>query len=242
VTSSNRDLLGGQTFTVPPERRGHLVSVVLQRLNATRPCRVLDLGCGTGLNVLALAEALPHATITGVDFSAPSIAQAEAARRAHPAAARITLVAADYLTFQGGPYDLIVSETVLHTIPGPTDTLFSKISSELAPGGLLIYTMPTSSPANRLLAGLRWVLRASRGRATDALTLALARALHGRQYDQALLRERIPYMYLVPHRYDSPSLHTRLRDRWSIEVLATEPTPRASLAQLAHRLVVARRV
>jgi trans-aconitate methyltransferase len=242
VTSGNRELLTGGTFTVPPDRRGRLVAVVLQRVDASKPWRVLDLGCGTGLNLFALAEALPYATLTGVDISAPSIARAEAARRRHPAAARMTFASADYLTFEGSPYDLIVSETVLHTIPVPTDTLFGKIGRDVAPGGLLIYTMPTAGLGNRLLAGLRRLLRAGRGGAMDAVVLAVARMLHGRQYDDALLQERIPYMYLIPDRYDTPSLHRHLRAHHRLEVIATEPVPRASPAQLAHRLVVARKI
>jgi hypothetical protein len=50
----------------------------------------------------------------------------------------------------------------------------------------------------------------------------------------------VPYMYVVPDRYDSRALHARLRERWGFELLAAEPIPRASPAQLAHRLVVAR--
>jgi trans-aconitate methyltransferase len=241
VTPSNSELLAGLTFTAPPERRGQIVAVVLQRVDAAHRCRVLDLGCGTGLNALALAQALPHATITGVDLSASSVARAEAARRGHPAADRLTFVAADYLTFAGGPFDVIVSETVLHTIPGPTDTLFDKIARDLTPGGLLVYTMPTGGAGNAALTLVRRALRRVRGRTTDRVLLAVARAAHGRAYDDTLLRERIPYMYLVPSRHDGPALHARLRDRWRFEILATEPVPRASLAQLAHRLVVARR-
>jgi hypothetical protein len=48
-------------------------------------------------------------------------------------------------------------------------------------------------------------------------------------------------MYLVPERYDTPALHARLRERWGLQILAAEPVPRASPAQLAHRLVIARR-
>lgn len=238
---SNPEILAGRTFTVPPERRHRIVAVVLQHVDAARPLRVLDLGCGTGLNALAIAEALPHAVVTGVDLSAASIGQGEAARRRHPAGARVTLIAANYLQFLGGPFDVIVSDTVLYAIPASDEALFGKIAGDLVPGGLLVYTMPTDSIRNRLVVGLRRVLRRLRGRRTDALLLAIARALHGRRYDDALLRERVPYMYVVPDRSDSRALHARLRQRWGFEIVATEPIPRASPAQLAHRLVVARR-
>jgi SAM-dependent methyltransferase len=241
MTRSTPEMLAGLTFTAPPERRGRIVAVVLQRVDAARPCRVLDLGCGTGLNALALAEALPRAAVTGVDLSASSVARAEAARRGHPAAARLSFVAADYLAFTGGPFDVIVSETVLHTIPGSTDTLFDKIARDLTPHGLLVYTMPTGGPGNAALTLFRRVLRRLRSPVTDSFILAVARTLHGRAYDDTLLRERIPYMYLVPSRHDGPGLHARLQARWGFQILATEPVPRTSCAQLTHHLVVARR-
>ena len=101
--------------------------------------------------------------------------------------------------------------------------------------------MPTDAVGNRLVVGLRRVLRRLRGRGTDAVLLTIARALHGGHPDEALLRERVPDMYVVPDRYDSRALHAQLRERWGFEVLATEELRRASAAQLEYRLVVARR-
>jgi SAM-dependent methyltransferase len=241
VTGGNPEIFAGRTFTVPPDRRNRIVDVVLRHVDPMRTSRVLDLGCGTGLNVLALAEALPLATVTGVDLSGASIAAAESARRRHPAAERITLVAANYLAFTGGPFEVIVSESVLYAIPAPDEALFGKIAGDLVPGGWLVYTMPTDAPANRLLVGLRRGLRRLRGRATDRLILAVARALHGSRYDDALLHERVPYMYVVPDRYDSRALRARLAARWDLEVREMERIPRASPGQLAHRLVVLQR-
>jgi SAM-dependent methyltransferase len=225
---------------VPPERRNRIVDVVLRFADAARPLRVLDLGCGTGLNAIALAQALPRAAVTGVDLSSASIAQGESVRRRHPAGDRVTFVAANYLQFLGGPFDVIVSDTVLYAIPASDEALFGKIAGDLVPGGLLVYTMPTSAITNRVVVGVRRALKRMRGQRTDALVLAVARILHRRRYDDTLLRERVPYMYVVPDRYDSRALHARLRTRWGFEIVATEPIPRASPAQLKHRLVVAR--
>src|SRR4051812_9881534 len=43
-------------------------------------CRVLELGCGLGANLLPMAAALPGSTFTGIDLAARPIAQGEAIR------------------------------------------------------------------------------------------------------------------------------------------------------------------
>lgn len=231
----------GQTFTAPRARAAHLARVVLDHVAPEAPLRVLDLGCGTGGLVMDLLAALPHARLTGLDVSAASIELADAGRRRHPQGDRARFVAADYMAHAGGPWDLVVSDTVLHAIPASDDALFGKIAAELAPGGLLIYSMPADTAGNRALALLRRGLRRVRGELTDAALLALARAVHGGNWSDALLRERIPYMYLVPARWDSTGLHARLRARHGLELLRSEPVGRASPAQLVHRLAVLRR-
>ena len=235
------DLFAGRTFTVPRERRGRLAAVVARHVDRSQPLRVLDLGCGTGAQVLVLAEMLPRARVVGIDVSAASIEAARAARAAHPAADRIELAVADYMAFAGGPFDVVVSDTVLYAIPVDTASLFAKLARDLVEGGLLVYTMPVASWYNRALGVVRRLARALRGRALDAIVLAVARALHGREWDEALLRERIPYMYVVPFRWDSAALHARMAERWGLPVIATEAVPHASPAQLQHCLVVARR-
>ena len=45
-------------------------------------CRVLEIGCGDGANLLPIALTLPESRFTGFDLSTRAIAQAEAMRRA----------------------------------------------------------------------------------------------------------------------------------------------------------------
>jgi SAM-dependent methyltransferase len=74
----------------------HWLEPVLRRLPADG--RILDVGCGQGRLTLPLAEALPQATVVGVDVSQEALAAA----RAHVAARRIENVelhAADAVAF-----------------------------------------------------------------------------------------------------------------------------------------------
>ncbi len=74
--------------------------------------RVLDVGTGTGLIALMLAQRAPDAQITGIDIDAAAVEQAAANAAASPWAGRIDIRLQDAVTLQpdaGGGYDLIVS-------------------------------------------------------------------------------------------------------------------------------------
>src|ERR1700761_434124 len=49
---------------------------------APHACRVLELGCGAGENLLPLAERFPSSEFWGIDFAPSAIAEAEEARAA----------------------------------------------------------------------------------------------------------------------------------------------------------------
>lgn len=72
------------------------------------PARILEVGCGTGKNLAALARRFPQATITGVDLSATMLEVA--CRKAAPFGRRVRLVHRAYASnfASAGSYDLIL--------------------------------------------------------------------------------------------------------------------------------------
>jgi SAM-dependent methyltransferase len=227
----------GRTFTAPDDRCEAFTGFVLRYVDADRPLRVLDLGCGTGRGLFHLARVLPRARLVGVDVSPSSIALAERARPVHDPEGRIELVAADYLEYRGGPFDLIVSDSTLQNIPASTAALFDKIRRDLADEGLLIATIPYGCATNHALWAVRRALRAVRGRWSDRLIPIIARLLHRSQFDEELLRQRLPYMYMLPLRYDGPSLRRLLSDRFALEAVAEQEEPRVSVAKPRHKII-----
>ena len=93
--------------------------------------RVLDYGCGSGDLLLILQDEHPGWQLTGVDISgvALSMARARGVR------------AALHETLPGGQYDTIVLAQVLEHVEDDAG-LVSELSERLAPGGLLIVTVP----------------------------------------------------------------------------------------------------
>jgi SAM-dependent methyltransferase len=229
----------GRTFTAPADRCGEFTALVLRHVDPGRRLRVLEVGCGTGRQLFDLARALPQAELVGVDVSEPSIAEAERARPEQDPDGRIELVAADYLEYQGGPFDVIVSDSTLQNIPASTEALFGKIRSDLADDGLLIATMPYACATNHALSAVRRALRAVRSDWTDRLILGVARLLHDRRYDEELLRQRVPYAYMVPWRYDGPGLRRLLAEKFALDLGAEYPLA-APLGKPLHKLVLFR--
>ncbi|HWR95596.1 MAG TPA: peptide chain release factor N(5)-glutamine methyltransferase [Arenimonas sp.] len=62
---------------IPRPETELLVDLALGRIPAQRPCRILDLGTGSGAIALALAHERPHAQVTAVDVSEAALAVAK---------------------------------------------------------------------------------------------------------------------------------------------------------------------
>lgn len=100
--------------------------------------RVLDLGCGAGLDLLRAAAAIgPHGRVVGVDFAPAMAARARAAIAAagrHNAA--VVVADAARLPFADGAFDVVVSNGVLNLCVDKPTTL-REVARVLRPGGAL---------------------------------------------------------------------------------------------------------
>jgi tRNA (cmo5U34)-methyltransferase len=103
------------------------------------PLRILDLGCGTGLELEALFQRVPNARVTGVDLAEGMlkllISKYSARMR------QITLVVDSFLTMPLGSqvYDHVLSGNSMHHVLRHTKReLYRKIHAALKPGGSYI--------------------------------------------------------------------------------------------------------
>lgn len=103
---------------------------------------VLELGCGTGRNLVLAARRHPGARLFGLDISAAMLEMAEKSVRRNGLAGRVTLARADATDFDAErlfgfeKFDRVFVSYALSMIPGWERTIALGLDS-LAPGGSL---------------------------------------------------------------------------------------------------------
>jgi len=101
--------------------------------------RALDVGCGSGAVVVALAKAFPKAEIVGIDPDAQSVERARA-----NAPSNVRLEVSDTSRFNSAPFDLVTLCDVLHDLAEPLKTL-QEMRALLKPDGTLFIIEPRAA-------------------------------------------------------------------------------------------------
>jgi len=139
------------TGVTPPEVRAAVESGRVQ------PGRALDLGCGTGTNVIYLAQ---HGLdVTGVDISSRAIATARRKIERAGLAARARVYAGDVARLEtlpiAGLFDLALDIGCLHTVDAPSRLRYAEgLARYMRPGGLYMLYAFDSRQQRGLRVGL----------------------------------------------------------------------------------------
>ncbi len=110
-------------------------AILREAAAAGRPARILEVGCGTGKNIVPLCRLFPQAGITGVDLSETMLAVAR--RKTAPLGPRVRLLHGAYgPAFQNDqPWDLILFSYALSMFnPGFAEAI-ATARRDLVPGG-----------------------------------------------------------------------------------------------------------
>lgn len=121
------------------DRKGNRAVALKQReivrlLGDVRGRTVLDMGCGTATNAIAMAEA--GADVTAVDFSQGMLAQA----RQKPGAARVRFIEHDLespLPLETDAFDMVLCSLMLEHV-SKLDGVFAEMARLCRPGGRVI--------------------------------------------------------------------------------------------------------
>ena len=134
-----------------------LMARIQQLAVPARRQSALDFGCGVGRLTQALADHFD--SVVGVDISASMLALAERVNR-HGARCRYVLNSVSNLAiFESGTFDLIYSRLVLQHLPPRLERAYLiEMIRVLAPGGLLVFQLPSGEPAPVVGGGLKAML------------------------------------------------------------------------------------
>ncbi|HAI87472.1 MAG TPA: hypothetical protein DCL63_10845 [Firmicutes bacterium] len=117
-------------------------SSVAGQIPATiEPLSILDLGCGTGLELDFIFDRAPNARVTAVDLSSEMLAKLKAKLERSQYGPQVEVVHGSYLTmpFHAGSFDYVVSvQTMHHFIPDVKLGLYTRIAGALKAGGMYI--------------------------------------------------------------------------------------------------------
>ena len=101
--------------------------------------RVLDIGCGTGLELAPIFDRAPQAQVTAIDLSERMLERLQHKYRER--LEQLTLLQGSYLDvdFGEGAYDVAIAVMTLHhLLPEQKRRLYQKIHRTLKPGGAYI--------------------------------------------------------------------------------------------------------
>jgi ubiquinone/menaquinone biosynthesis C-methylase UbiE len=121
-------------YRQPPWDTGVSPPELLEFIQNRKPGRAIDIGCGTGTNIITLAKA--GWKVTGVDFAPRAIKLAR--QKLNKAGVRAELLVKDATKLEGikGPFDLAFDLGCFHTIPQDKRTDYLKqLDRILMPNG-----------------------------------------------------------------------------------------------------------
>jgi SAM-dependent methyltransferase len=126
-------------------------------------CRVLELGCGDGGNVIPMAYVLPGSAFLGVDAAGSAIAQGNE-QIAALGLKNVTLRHADILEAKNlGTFDYVIAHGLYSWVPAPVQERILAIASEtLSPNGVAYVSynaLPGCHVRNAMREMMRWHVR-----------------------------------------------------------------------------------
>jgi 2-polyprenyl-3-methyl-5-hydroxy-6-metoxy-1,4-benzoquinol methylase len=125
----------------------NLIHVVTSR--KIEPCKALDIGCGTGDNVLWLAE--QGFDVIGCDLSDTAIDSAKL--KAAKAGVSCSFIISDFMEdlVPGSPFGFVMDRGCLHSVGDASErkSFAEKVSAHLEPGGLWLTLAGNADDAER---------------------------------------------------------------------------------------------
>ena len=124
----------------------HLNAAILAAA-VPQTAKVIDIGCGAGATTLATAQALPNATVTGIDLS-PNLIETARQRAADQGNAQFECADITVAATHHAPVDLYVSRHGVMFFADPV-AAFATLAAAAAPNATVVFSCFAERAANR---------------------------------------------------------------------------------------------
>jgi SAM-dependent methyltransferase len=182
------DLVRYPNWPVPethPVTLGAFAALIGRRFAPFHACRVLEIGCGEGVNLMSMALGAPASEFVGIDLAEAPVAQGRATAQAS-GLANVTLRVQDIMQAGAalGEFDYIVAHGVYAWVPAPVRAALMRLVGKcLRPHGLAFISYNVA-PGCRLRQVLRdLLLDGTRGLDDPGEKLGAARTVLIRQIE-----------------------------------------------------------
>lgn len=182
-----------------------------------RALRVLDAGCGDGINLVGLRQVAAgqqwSLRVTGVDYNPLRLERA----RTNDQAASLNRASLLNLPFVTGAFDVVLCSHVIEHIPELAPAL-AELHRVLRPGGLLIVGVPNEGCATARVRN-HW-LQPSIGRETDHVNFFTDRTLTATLVAAGFgIRQVERETFFFPHSYLNAGLNELAAGHWLMAAL-----------------------
>jgi ubiquinone/menaquinone biosynthesis C-methylase UbiE len=136
---------------------GHAIAAFIkERFPEFKPRRILEIGCGTGMATLPVAQAFPKAEMHAIDVGAALLRYAHARAESLGVPVHFTQADASHMSYPDAHFDLVYSIIVTHECPVPVLRLMLKeVHRVLRPGGIMLhdgyFDPPPLSPIDEVM-------------------------------------------------------------------------------------------
>lgn len=151
-----------------PERLSTLAALFGMKPPDLSVCRVLELGCGNGSNLIPMAVALPGASFVGLDLSGPQIEQGQE-EVTQLGIGNLRLVHGDLQDFDTsqGPFDYIIGHGLYSWVPPPARAQIWRILQNCLSSQGVAYLSYNTFPGWHYRLGQREMMRFHTQHVTD---------------------------------------------------------------------------
>jgi SAM-dependent methyltransferase len=178
--------------------------ILVRTVTERRPRRVLDIGCGAGLQLATMLEAAPSARGVGVEADAAAAVLAERTLGRRGLAVRSTVLRTDLRQAVADghgaldtPFDLALMANVIHYVPvSERVALLRTVAGLLCPGGVLLIVTTAATP-QLVSRHFDLLLRAQEGQMQLPVPEVLVRQVSDAGFQPGTLRRIVPGTPLV---------------------------------------------